>query len=68
MPLVWFALAWLAGIAAGSNLPLQGWQWGLLAATSSILAALFQRLAQVHWQHEEALGKTGDNHEDNGQR
>ncbi len=49
MPLVWFALAWLAGIAAGSNLPLQGWQWGLLAATSSILAALFRRVRRDRW-------------------
>jgi len=44
MPLVWFALAWLAGIVAGSNLPLRGWQWGLLGGASVLLAALFRRV------------------------
>ena len=42
MTLVWFALAWLAGIAAGQTSVLATWQWLVLSAISLAAAVLFR--------------------------
>ncbi|MCJ7707148.1 MAG: DUF4131 domain-containing protein, partial [Anaerolineales bacterium] len=42
MTLVWFALAWLAGIAAGQTSVLASWQWLVLSAIGLAAAVLFR--------------------------
>ncbi len=44
MSLVWAGLAWLSGLALASSLPLELWQWSLLAACAAASTISFRKL------------------------